>query len=113
VQWAIYYVGSVFTSDDGEPWDAPRLGVQVIIEALPNNESKRFFVSHGQDYFYYEESSGGFSPTDLEGRNDHLIRCRLPCPFWGRMLSNSEWRMAMTKAKEHWFAAHPEHRGKQ
>jgi hypothetical protein len=110
MKWAIYYADRIFTDADGSPWDAPRLGVQVIIEALPNNEHKKYFVSHGKDYFYYEPSSGGFSPTDLFGFYDHLIRTKHPCPFFGRMLNNTEFKQCMTNAKEHWFSAHPEHK---
>ena len=110
MKWAIYYSDrSIFTSDDGEPWDAPRLGVQVIFEAHSHNVTEKYSTCNCMDYFYYEEAAGGFSSTDQFGFYDHLIRERNPCPFFGRMLSNKEWKACFDWAKLHWLDAHPEY----
>jgi hypothetical protein len=70
IRWIIWYDdGSSFTSDDGEPHEAPRWGVQVI--AAYSADHGRV-LNHGKDFYWRDgdEWLGG----DLVGLVDHLTR---------------------------------------
>lgn len=96
-QWVIFYGdGSEFSSADGSPWDAPRQDVQIIASSHPMNG---YNLVHGQDYFYYEEDRGGFAGCDQFSLYDHLIRAKYPCPLFGRMMSDIDWKSFFSRAK--------------
>jgi hypothetical protein len=97
VWWRVYYSdGSVYTSQDGTPFDAPRQDVQVIAQEKDGD----YQLAHGRDYFYFEEDRGGFAACDLFSAFDHLVRARRQCLFFGRMLSDSDWRALFARVKE-------------
>jgi len=95
--WRIYYGdGSVFTSDDGLPYAAPRQDVQVIVQGKDGS----YEIVHGKDEFYWEPSTGGWHGTDQFGAFDHLIRSKRQCLLFGRMMADSEWRTLFARIKE-------------
>ena len=97
-KWVIYYTnGDKFTSDDGSPWDAPRRSIQVIASSNPE---VGFGWVHSSDYFYYEEENGGWQSADMFTLWDHLIRAKYPCPGFGRMLSDTDWKQLWRRVKE-------------
>lgn len=52
--WIIYYSdGSSFSSDDGGPGDAPRDGVQVIVNRDEGRCGRLFW--HGSDFYCWQE----------------------------------------------------------
>jgi len=94
--WIIYYADNKFSSEDGTPWEAPRQGIQVIAE---QHDQVGYRLSHGNDYYYFEQESGGWASCDLFGLYDHLIRAKYPCPGFGRMMSENDWDELFTKVK--------------
>jgi len=61
VGWAVYYLGGVFTSEDGPPEVAPLDGVQVIIDETSGRE-----IVQGHDYYIWVGKWAGGSQADLE-----------------------------------------------
>ena len=97
-KWVIYYTnGDKFTSDDGSPWDAPRRSIQAIVSSNPE---VGFDWAHGSDYFYYEEETGGWHSADMFTLWDHLVRAKYPCPGFGRMMSDVDWKDMWQRARE-------------
>ena len=95
--WRVYYSdGSVYTSQDGTPFDAPRPDVQVIAQEKDGD----YELVHGRDYFYYEPKVGGWHSCDIFGAFDHLIRAERQCLKFGRMLSDPDWRALFARVKE-------------
>jgi len=86
--WRIYYEREVFTSEDGSPFDAPRVGVQVIVQEKDGD----YTLIHGRDHFYWEEDRGGWMTTEIFGAIDHLMRAKRQCLLFGRQLSDEDWR---------------------
>ena len=94
--WKIYYEdGRVFSNEDGQPFDAPRVGVQVIVQGRDGS----YELVHGKDYFYWEPRRGGWYSTDQFGAFDHLIRAERQCLLIGRMLADDEWQALWTRVK--------------
>ena len=76
MRWRIYYDdGSVFTDQDGSPWDAPRTGVQAIAQP---NDRVGWYILHSADAYYFEASREGWSKADEYTKWDHLCRARYP-----------------------------------
>ena len=89
MQWRIYYGdGSCFSSEQGTPWDAPRVNVQMIIQEHPRVGWE--IVSNADQYYFEEESRGWYS---AEGFTlwDHLVRAKMPLVVFGRMISTGHF----------------------
>lgn len=94
--WRVYYSdGSVFTEQDGTPYDAPRTDVQVIAQEKEGD----YEIVHGRDYFYFEESRGGWHTSDIFGAFDHLCRADRQCLLFGRMMADPAWRELFARVK--------------
>ena len=90
MRWRIYYDdGSVFTDQDGSPWDAPRTGVQAI--AQPNDRIG-WYILHSADAYYFEASREGWSKADEYTKWDHLIRAYYPLLIFGRQMSDAAYQ---------------------
>lgn len=89
--WAIYYGdGSIFTSADGDPFNAPRTNVQII--AFKNNQMGWEILSQS-DYYYYEKDGHGWCiATDQFNVFDVLVRVNRPLILFGRWLSQDEFK---------------------
>jgi len=88
--WRIYYEGGkVFTSEDGSPYDAPRIGVQVIAEEHPAAGYELIF---GSDYYCFDPDRRGWWRGDIFTAMDHLMRARRQCLLFGRIVDDEEWR---------------------
>ena len=95
-QWRIYYGdGSVFTSEDGTPWDAPRTNVQVIVQ---EHGRVGWQVLNSADEYYFEEDTRGW--YEARGFTDHLLRAKHPLVVFGRMMNNDEYVALLARAKE-------------
>lgn len=96
--WIIFYDdGSVFDSDS-DVRDAPRRGVQVIVQR-DDQVGYRLFFSDG-DYFVYDPDRGGWRFTDQFGVYDHLITCREPLVLFGREMAKAEFLALLKHVKE-------------
>lgn len=95
--WKIYYAdGSEFTHEDGSPYDAPRVGVQVVVQEKDGD----WEIIHGRDHFYYEPKIGGWYSSDLFGAIDHLMRSRRQCLLFGRVMADDEYHALMIRVRE-------------
>jgi hypothetical protein len=95
--WRIYYEdGKVFTSDDGEPFDAPRVGVEIVVQEKDGSHELVF----GRDHFYWEPSRGGWMTSDWFGAIDHLMRSKRQCLLFGRQLNDDDWRALHKRVRD-------------
>lgn len=86
----IYYDdGSRFTNEDGDIFDAPRLGVQIIAY---KHETLGWELVSQSDYFYFEPEARGFYMADYWTVRDVLVRSKHPLIFFGRMVSDESFR---------------------
>ena len=93
IQWKIYYGdGSVFSSADGQPQDAPRVNVQYIAWY---NEDNRRRLSHASDYYFYED--GRWGACDVFGLFEYLVRYKSPIVLFGRLIGDVAFRTIGSK----------------
>lgn len=88
--WAIYYDdGSRFTDEDGTEFDAPRTGVQIIVQ---KNSSMGWELVSQADYYYYEPETRGWYVAEMFTIWDVLIRSKRPLIMFGRMVTDDVFR---------------------
>lgn len=96
MEWMIWYGdGSRFTSEDGSPWDAPRLNVQLIATI---NGSLGWDLISQSDYYYFDDQIGVWFIADTFAIWDVLIRCKHPLIFFGRYISDKEYNTLIRRA---------------
>lgn len=96
--WRIYYdTGAVFTDKQGSPCDAPRTGVQVIVQSHP---SAGYEIVQGGDFFYYEEDRRGWWYGDIFTAMDHLMRATRQCLLFGRMVPDDQFAQLIKRVNE-------------
>lgn len=91
MEWRLYYEdGSTFDSDEGDPFDAPRTGVQVLV--LFDEGGHPHLISQA-DYYYFEPErcALGWWFADFPGMIDHLHRAARPLVLFGRMMQDSQF----------------------
>ena len=67
MQWAIYYAdGSVYTSEDGPPFDGPGYGVLVIWQEGHD-------LLFNKDFYLWHRGFKCWLETDLVGLVDYLV----------------------------------------
>jgi hypothetical protein len=93
-----YTDGSAFSSDDGDPWQAPRRGVQAIACSSPDTG---FYWLHGESYYTYEQDAGGWHKANMFTMVDHLLRAARPLVIFGQMLSDAQWRKMWHQCGQH------------
>ena len=100
MKWCIYYDNcSTFSSNDGSPWDAPRVGVVLIVQ---EDERAGWVMACGDDYYYFEPDVGGWRNTSQFGFYDHLIRAKTPCALFGRMVDDATYAEMRRRVAEEW-----------
>lgn len=87
----IYYAGGTWY--DGPAFNAPALGVLVIVER--DSEHGHRLVTGGD---YYTWHSGRWWACDLFGLYDYLIYCAPSKVLFGRMVTNEEYRRVYNMA---------------
>jgi len=97
VWWHIYYDRGEFSSEDGDPWAAPRTGVVVIARADP---MVGYRLIHSGDYYYYEADRDGWQASDLIGMADHLMRAPRPLVLFGRTIDSGQYREVLHSLRE-------------
>lgn len=89
-KWKIFYDdGSSLSSDNVSPEDAPKDGVQVIVEQKANNT---IMCHQGQEYYYWTGEnwvSGGLASLE------RWLRKELPNLKYGRWTSDTVWRKVL------------------
>lgn len=95
--WKIYYdSGATFTESDGTPYDAPRQGLQCVVQEKDGD----YEIIHGRDHFYWEPKIGGWYSSDLFGAMDHLLRSERQCLLFGRVMEDEAYRLLMKRVRE-------------
>lgn len=91
MKWLIMYAdGSVFSSDDGEPWEAPTQGVEMVYNANPSvgfktEDSPRGFWGWRDDY-------GWLGFRNDAGFWDYMYQTGFQkYPIFGRTLRDEAW----------------------
>ena len=89
--WRVYYEdGSTFDSSQGSPFDAPRVGVEVISYEDSLGE---FYMLSQACYYYYEPGrpEWGWWHADQWGIFDHLQRAAQPLVLFGRHTTSANF----------------------
>lgn len=93
--WRIHYGdGSTFSSDDGDPFEAPRRDVQAIPY---EDQATGFTVISGKDFYVLEDDDRWVS-VDHFGLWDYLVRTRRPLVLFGRTITNEEYEQVVAEA---------------
>lgn len=72
IDWIIWYDDhSSFSSDDGNPWDAPRNGVICI--SVPKRSCGRYLIS-SRSYYCWHFDEEQWVPHDRDGERQYLRR---------------------------------------
>ena len=109
LQWKIFYEDRPpFSNLDGEAWDAPKRGVQAVVEHVPSVN----FVVHSRGDFYVYNSKWdqpNWRMMDIAGFWDHMFEPGQKCVLFGRYASNKRWNEILVAAtefgqKETWLA---------
>ena len=94
--WKIFYGdGSTFTSADGSPYDAPRLGVQCIVG--PDPDVGRYTVSD-KDAYWWVEKAGRWTGGDRTGERLYMLRERHPVVLFGEWITDPEYNACIAAA---------------
>jgi hypothetical protein len=94
VKFRIYYGDG--TTYEGDPFDAPRLDVQVIVQPDPR---VGYALISSADYYYWEPELGGWKGTTGFGLYDHLIRCRNPLVLFGRHMTDEAYAVMLARIR--------------
>lgn len=96
--WRIYYAdGTTFSNAQGDPRDAPRVGVIAVAQ---EDAEVGYRIVHAHDYYYWEPAVDGWCCSDLLGAFDHLVRCREPLVLMGRMIATPAYRALLRRMRE-------------
>ena len=87
IDWRIYYSdGDTFSSDEGDPGDAPGWSAQIVL--VKDEEVGRRLICMSDYYIYHDAAWLG---VDFVGLMDHLVN-ELCIVKVGRMITKSQWR---------------------
>jgi len=107
LEWGVFYDnGSLVTNLDGEHWNLPRRGVQVVIEGYPAigwvKTNKRV------DFYIYDpewERPKWRTTSDLFGLWDHMSNTGMKVILFGGFISDRHYNEVCIKATE-WARKH-------
>lgn len=95
--WVIYYDdGSRFSSECGAPEDAPRLGVQVIVQHDPQ-EREPYMVIHAGNYYVWRGTR--WHAADQFGFHDYYFFQNGLVALAGRTMGDAEFRKILEHAR--------------
>ena len=87
--WKIYYDdGSTFSNEDGSPYEAPGLGVQIV--AVENEKVGRVIYSMN-DFYWYDTKNDCWYGGEKFGLFDYLSSTGMKKVVFGRYILNSEF----------------------
>jgi hypothetical protein len=100
LQYKIYYTdGSTWDSSMGEPWEAPRAGVQIIVQRHPDPQERPFLCFRG-DYYIWRKNQ--WFAVDLFGYWYYYFVRKLDHPhavLAGEYATNEEWNEVFDQAQ--------------
>lgn len=99
VEWKIIYSnGSTFTNLDGEPWEAPRVGVQTVLRL---DETVNEVVTETSDKGFWIWREETWLGTDDAGLWDYIFNHRpWPLVIYGRYHRDEVWEDNIKKLIE-------------
>lgn len=95
MRWKIYYGdGSIYSSDDGPPEDAPGTGLQVIVQL--DKDHGRHIVKGGNegrrdDYYWWDFPSETWWVGDYPGFLDYLMQPGVRKVIFGRSIPSDRF----------------------
>lgn len=96
LRWRIYYGdGETFSSDDGSPYDAPRLNVQAIVG--PSRSTGRYILSRKDAYWWDIECDRWFG-GDRHGEWDYMLHLGPRVVIYGRFIGDDEYNACIVAA---------------
>ena len=100
--WLLFYTdGTIFTSHDGMPYDAPPVGIIVMIQENANGN----WVLYQRDlaYVWGWRSENEWVPVDLVGILDYIFHHRgIKSLVFGRWTSNKNFEKIWQEANKIW-----------
>lgn len=100
MNWKIYYANnSTFSDEDGEPEDAPGLGVEVIIQKHEDTRIGAYLQHHGDYYVWWDNK---WWACDYDSYFEYIFVDKFPHPktaLKGKMLSNKDYDLIIRRAK--------------
>lgn len=96
--WRVYFGdGATFSSDDGSPYDAPRLNVMCVVG--PDKWTGRYTVSD-KDAYWWVPAHGRWYGGDRRGEWDYLAFHPGPCVvIYGRAVSDEQYNLVIAAAE--------------
>lgn len=102
LEWGVFYDnGSLYTNLDGEHWNLPRRGVQLVIEGYPSIS----WIKTNKRVDFYVFDPGWERPcwrttSDMFGLWDHLSQPGQKVVLFGRFISDRHYNEICIKASE-------------
>lgn len=96
LSYRIYYTdGSTWDSTQGEPEDAPRYGVQVIVQKHPDPQERPFLTWQG-DYYIWKKNQ--WFPVDRFAFDMYYFVQNGEVGLAGEYTDNDNWKALMDRA---------------
>lgn len=100
--WAIYYADeSIFSSEDGNPEDAPCTGVLAVCHFNMDNRRE---IAASKDFYIYDEQpvykdfpDGFWYGCDIAGLYQYLFRPGKKIVKFGALVSDPTWRKMLER----------------
>lgn len=97
MDYTIYYGNeSTYTSDDGPPEQAPKRGVQVIIQGTEDGTDPELLGAMG--YYWWDFEHDLWLSGDVFGFYDYMIQPGEKVVLFGRTLTNKEYQSIRDRA---------------
>ena len=100
MEWAVYYAdGSTFTSEDGPPESAPRVGVQCVLQSDERVGYEVVCRTLPSPDGFWIWQHGRWWDSDTPGFWDYLMHSQEACVvLFGRWLPDEEYEAIVHKA---------------
>lgn len=96
MKWKIYYTdGSTYSDQDGSPFDAPALHVQVIVVEEP--AVGRFLIAQRDRYWWDPERNSWFG-GDTQGEFQNNLKKGPKATLYGEFVWNHEYQNCIKAA---------------
>ncbi|MDQ3730312.1 MAG: hypothetical protein M3355_12075 [Actinomycetota bacterium] len=96
--WRVYYGdGSTFSSEDGEPKDAPKRGVQLVARIIDSPNGPQMAYAYRDDFYWWAEGDGWIG-GDHYGFWDYMTQPGAKVVLFGRSIKDSDYREIVDRA---------------
>ena len=100
--WQVFYDDhSIFTSNDGKPWEAPAVGALVLMQV--DSTGKNVLYAKNDFYLWEWRSKNEWVASDIVGFWDYLYHHQGPkAVLFGRWTSNENFEQVWQNANHIW-----------